>query len=405
MNQKSISILFYLNKSRINAKGQCPIKCRITYLGKRKEFTTGEFVPPELWMSKKQKASLKKPQNSYINMQLDIISSNLKREFLQLQLQEKDFTVQDIFDVYFKVPETQKTTYVIDYFEHYLNKQRKLIGIDLQQATWKKFRYTCNQAADFIRWKYKRKDLPMKELKLQFLEDFEYYLKTERNQRQITVNKCIQRFRRPIRIAVAEGLLLRDPFSLHKPGRVKKQIIFLTQEELSTLKNHTFKQTRLERVKNLFVFCCYTGLAYREMSNLKPVHIQKGFDGIKWIKMTREKTGKLVSVPLLPIAERIIEYYRSDSEFLLPGISNQKFNSYLKEIADILGIEKRITHHTARKTFASTVLLYNDVPMEVVSEILGHSSIKITEAYYGKIVQKRVSKEMYRIAKKIGQLD
>jgi integrase len=324
---------------------------------------------------------------------------------LQLQLQEKDFAVQDIFDVYFKVPEKQKTTYVIDYFEHYLKKYRKLIGIDLQEATWKKFRYTCNQAADFIWWKYRSKDLPMKDLKLQFLSDFEYYLKTERNQRQITVNKYIQRFRRPIRIAVAEGLLLRDPFALHRPGRVRKRIIFLTQEELSTLVNHSFKQTRLERVKNLFVFCCYTGLAYREMSNLKPVHIQKGFDGIKWIKMTREKTGKLVSVPLLPVAERIIEFYRSDSEFLLPRISNQKFNSYIKEIADILGIEKRITHHTARKTFASTVLLYNDVPMEVVSEILGHSSIKLTEAYYGKIVQKRVSKEMIRIAQKMGDFD
>lgn len=403
MNQKSISILFYLERNKKNKKGSCPIKCRITYLGKRKEFATGEFVSPEHWVSKKQKARPIKPQNKYVNIQLEIIVSNVKKEFMQLQLKNKDFTVQDIFDAYFKVSEKQRESYLIDYFQQYLKKQQRLIGIDLHKGTWKKFEYTCQLAADFIWWKYRKKDLPMKQLKLHFLSDFEYYLKTERGQRQITVNKYIQRFRKPIRIALAEGYLPRDPFALHKPGRVKKEVVFLTQEELSLLENYTFSQHRLELVKNLFIFCCYTGLAYKEMANLQPAHIQIGFDGNKWIKMMRGKTGKIVSVPLLPKAEGILGFYRSDSEYLLPRMSNQKINSYLKETADILGIEKRITHHTARKTFASTVLLNNDVPMEIVSELLGHSSIKITQEYYGKIVQRRVSEEMERIARKISR--
>jgi integrase len=154
-------------------------------------------------------------------------------------------------------------------------------------------------------------------------------------------------------------------------------------------------------VKNLFVFCCYTGLAYNEMASLKRAHIQKGFDGNEWIQMKRKKTGKIVSVPLLPRAKEVLQHYANSSELMLPKISNQKINSYLKEMGAILGIQKRITHHTARKTFASTVLLNNDVPMEVVSEILGHSSIKITQEYYGKIVQKRISEEMKRIGRLI----
>jgi integrase len=137
------------------------------------------------------------------------------------------------------------------------------------------------------------------------------------------------------------------------------------------------------------------------MANLKKEHIVKGFDRNEWIKMKRGKTGRLVSVPLLPKAKQLLKLYTSDSEYLLPRMSNQKINSYLKEIGGILGIKKRITHHTARKTFASTVLLNNEVPMEVVSELLGHSSIKITQEYYGKIVQKKVGEEMRRISKKL----
>lgn len=401
MKQKTVSILFYLQKVRINKSGACPIRCRITYQGRRKEFSTGEFVNPEQWMSKRQKASQKTLQNEQTNLQLEIITSNLKKEFLQLQLQNKDFTIQEIYDAYFKVSEKQKEAYVIAYFQEYLKKQKKLIGIDLQLGTWKKFNYACRQAKDFIKWKYGQHDLPMKVLKLQFLHDFEYYLKTERNQSQITINKCIQRFRKPIRIAVAEGYLDQDPFILYKPGRVKKEVIFLTQEELAVFVNHLFEQPRLELVKNLFVFCCYTGLPYNEMANLREEHIVEGFDGNQWIKMKRGKTGKLVSVPLLPKAKQLLKLYANDSGYLLPRMSNQKINSYLKEIAGILGIKKRITHHTARKTFASTVLLNNDVPMEIVSELLGHSSIKITQEYYGKIVQKRVSEEMKRISKKL----
>ena len=400
MNLNQISILFYLNKSKINKKGNCPIKCRITYKKKRKEFSTREFINPLNWNAKKQMAISNSIENKQLNLQLQIIAANIKKEYLKLQLKENEFTVEDIFQHYLGKP-AQHETYLIAYFNEFLKKKKRLIGIDIKLVTWKKYNYACSQAKEFIIWKYRKNDVPLNKIKLHFLNDFEYFLKTEKNQRQVTINKAIQRFRKPIKIAVAEGYLDKDPFALHKPGRVRKEVIFLSVEELERFEKHHFRQPRLQLVKDLFIFCCYTGLAYHEMANLKKEHIVNGFDGNEWIQMKREKTGKMISVPLLPKAKAIMDNYKEVGNLALPKFSNQKINSYLKEIAAIVGIKKPISHHMARKTFASTVLLYNDVPMEIVSELLGHSSMKITQEYYGKVVQKRVSQEMERIARKL----
>lgn len=399
MNQQNLSILFYLQKARINKKETCPIRCRITYKKKRKEFAAGEFVKPDEWDSKRQQAYSKSIVNEQLNTQLEIITAKIRKEYLKLQLSETEFTVEDIFKHYLGKPARQET-YLIAYFKEFLEKRKKLIGIDITKATWKKYYYACQQAQSFIKWQYKKKDIPLEELKPHFLDDFEFYLKTELDQRQVTVNKTIQRLRKPVKTAVGKGYLDKDPFALHKPGRVIKSVIFLTVEELTKLENHKIEQPRLKQVRDLFVFCCYTGLAYNEMRELRTEHIIKGFDGNEWIEMERRKTGKMISVPVLPKAKAILIKYMDDSQAALPTISNQKMNSYLKEIAAIVGIKKRISHHMARKTFASTVLLYNDVPMEIVSELLGHSSIKITQEYYGKIVQRRISEEMNRLSNK-----
>lgn len=184
---------------------------------------------------------------------------------------------------------------------------------------------------------------------------------------------------------------------MHKPGRVRTEVIFLSTDELKLLEEHHFKPARLQLVKDLFIFCCYTGLAYHEMSHLKKEHINKGFDGNLWIQIQREKTGRMIAIPLLPKAKLLLAKYDLSSEYALPKISNQKMNACLKEIAGIVGIKKSISHHLARKTFAPTVLLYNNVPIEVVSELLGHSSITINQEYYGKVVQRGVSQEILRL--------
>jgi len=402
MHLDTPQILFYLNKAKTNSKGVCPIYCRITFLKKRRQLSTGLFINPNDWSAKLQKALNSSEENNLINAQLNIIYQKINKSILTLKLQSDEFTVDDIFEKYLN-KKTSKEDTVVSYFKRFLEKQKKLIGKDLKESTWKKFDYVCSDVESFIIHQYEKKDIPLSELNAQFLDDFEYYLKTVKEQKQVTINKVIQRFRKPVKIALAEGYLNKDPFILHKPGRVKKEVVFLSHKELEKFEKKSFAQPTLQMVKDLFVFCCYTGLAYNEMSKLEKKHLEIGFDGNEWIKIVRDKTNKEVAVPLLDKPKGIIEKYQDkvSNDKLLPTISNQKFNSYLKEIALILEIDKRITHHTARKTFASTVLLYNDIPMEIVSELLGHSSIQITQSYYGKVVQKKVSEAFNTLKKKI----
>lgn len=400
MNQNKLSIRFVINKAKMNKRGLCPISCRLTFKLKRKAISTGEFINPLEWNAKNQKVSSKTIGNQQINLQLEIITTNIKKAHLQLQMLDGEFGVDEIFAKYLGKVE-KKSEYVISYFEKFLVKQSKLIGKDIKLSTWKKSEYVCHDVKVFIESNHSKKDYPLNKLDQSFLDDFEYFLKTVKNQKQITINKAIQRFRKLIRVAVGEGYLQKDPFVFHKPGRVRKEVVFLSTDELYLLEEHHFIQPRLQLVKNLFVFCCYTGLAYHEMAGLKKEHIVNGFDGNEWIQMKREKTDKLISVPLLPKAKMVLDKYQDTGDYALPKFSNQKINSYLKEIADIIGIKKTISHHTARKTFASTVLLYNDVPMEIVSELLGHSCLKITQEHYGKVVQKKVSLEMERLTKKM----
>lgn len=393
MNNK-LNITMRPVSGSLNKEGKCSIRCRITYNRQRKEFSTGIFINPDHWDRRRRAAFENTENGDYINKQLGLIINKMNQAFLFLQVHPGSFNVEDIYSIY-RGEKVKHDYQVVEYFDLFLDQLKLLVGIDLEQVTWNKFMYIKNDVKAFVLWKFNRIDYPLNKLKMQFLRDFEFYLKTVKQQRQITINKSIQRFRKVIKNAVGEGFLMKDPFMLFKVKGIRKEVVFLSPEELRSLEQFDFSQHRLTMVRNLFVFCCYTGLAYAEMTALLKKHIVKGFDGQLWIEMERNKTKKMIRVPLLPKALEILHYYKDEEA--LPKISNQRFNSYLKEIADIVGIEKRLTHHTARKTFASTVLLYNDVPMEIVSELLGHSSMSITQEYYGKIVQRKVGEEMKRI--------
>lgn len=396
MNHSKLSILFVAYLAKKNQKGLCPLKCRLTFNKKRKEFACGVMVDPERWDSKLQKVE----GDKLFNSNLDIIRSKIQKVYMTLELEQDSFTVQDIANKYLNKPGQDKT-YLIIYYNSYLKKLKSLIGKELKESTYRKFEYVRNDLKNFVWSKYKKRDIPLEDLKLSFLDDFDYYLKTKKEQKQVTINKSIQRFRKVIKVAYAEGLLNNNPFLLHKPKRVTKVITYLSGEELEALETYNFKLSRLELVRDLFVFSCYTGLAYLEMKQLKKKHIIRNFDGKLWIQMKREKTEKNLSIPILDKANDIISKYSGHSELIFPAYSNQKINAYLKEIAVIVGIEKNLTHHVARKTFATTVLLFNGVPMEIVSELLGHSSIQITQDYYGKIVQKKVGLEMADLTKRL----
>lgn len=400
MNYNKILSLFYLQKNRINKQGKCPIRCRITFNKKRKEFSTGLFINPNHWKSKQQKAHLPNKENDFINTQISLITQKVNQAFLYLQVNNENFDVEDIYLQYKgKNTKTEKT--VLEVFQIHNEKVEKLIGKEYVLPTLWKFKQARNLLKDYIKYQYNKNDFLFKELDLQFIKNYEFYLKTEKSLAQSSTYKAIQRFRKIIKIAIAEGYLDKDPFILYKVKRPKSKIVYLTANELSLLEQHIFKQIRLQQVKDMFVFCCYTGLAFTEMIELEDKHIVTGFDGNKWLKIHRKKTNTTLSIPLLAKALEIIAIYQDKNKRIFPIISNQKFNSYIKEIAEIIGIEKRLTHHIARKTFATTVLLYNDVPMEIVSELLGHSKITITQDHYAKVVQKKVSEQMVNLNKRL----
>lgn len=396
-----LSILFLLRRNKINSRGLCPIECRITLDKQRKPFSTGIFINPKNWDSNKQLTKPPNEENNYTNKQLSLIKNKINQAFLLLQVKEEPFDVNDSYNQY--AGKTLAKEYkLIEYYQIYLDRLKKLIGIEIKQQTWDKFSYIKEDVSEFIKYHYKKSDMKLKDLDFNFISEFEYYSKTELKHKQVTINKALQRLKKVVKQSVLNGYLDKNPFEEHKPKKVYPKIIFLTQQELDKLENHTFQSDSLNRVKDCYIFCCYTGLAYREMFELRKDDLITKPDGITWIYQKREKTERTFSVPLiLPKALQIMEAYSSESEFLLPRISNQSFNRLLKEIAFTLEISKNLTHHTARKTFASTVLLNNNIPIEVVSKLLGHSKITTTQEYYAELMPEKLSENLNFLKEKL----
>jgi len=399
MEINKLNILFVISKSRINKAGLAPLFCRITYQEERKQFATGLFVNPSQWQNNKQKAHPPNEHNKFINSQLSLIKNEINQAFLFLQLQKSDFDTEKIYKQYKGETQNDDKT-LMDVFNYHNNKMKSLVGIECSINSWERYHNTHNHIKDFLWSKFKRKDMKLKDMQFSFITDFEYFLKVEKKFKPTTTYRSVGRFRKIIRVAVAMDYLVKDPFLLYRTKEPKKEIVYLTMEELKSIENHKFASDRLQHVADMFIFCCYTGLAFQEMANLKREHITKKFDDNLWIEMYRQKTNRKFSVPLLSKAIAVLDKYLEQGN-PLPVISNQRFNSYLKEIAEITGINKTLTHHIARKTFATTILLYNDIPIEIVSELLGHSKISMTQEHYAKIMDGKISEHISRLQEKL----
>lgn len=390
-------VLFYIRRAKLNSRGMAPLQCRITYNKKRCEFSTSIFVHPDDWDAKSQLVVSKSNKIRSINNQLQMICQLFLQHFNTLVSTNKPFDVFDVYELYKGEP-VQKVMYILEYTYSYLEKYKTLIDIDIKKATWKKYENAYMNLSEFLKVKKKVSDFKMSEVDLMFIRDFELYLKVDKGLSQATINKILQRLKKVVITAFEYKLIEVNPFSEYRFVLYKKPIVYLTNEELIRMEEVILKRTNLAMIRDMFVFCCYTGLAYNEMRSLCHHDIINGFDGNDWIQLIREKTNKPVNIPLLPKAKAIIDKFKGESIYVLPRISNQKFNSYIKDVAIEAGVSKNVTHHTARKTFASTILLYNEVPIEIVSELLGHSSIKVTQESYAHLCNRKVSETMKRLS-------
>ena len=402
----SFSILYYIRKSKQDKKGMCPIIGRITVNGKRSEISLHRKVKLEDWDTNSGRAKNSKTSNRELNRYLE----DIRARFYQIQgkfiTDGRNYTAELIRNT-FQGKGTRHKTLLIIYVEH--NKEiSELVGREFSSGAYLRHLRTARHLKAFIKKEYSHEDINIKEVDLKFISRFEHYLKTNlKSCGQNTVTKYVVNLKKIMRLCYANDWISKDPFYHWKAKWKKVERDILNERELRTLMGAELPSKRLEQVRDIFVFCCFTGLSYIDVQKLSNKHIVQGMDGGKWIKIKRSKTDTMSSIPFLPIAQRITDKYSMGSKIadggqLLPVISNQKMNSYLKEIGKLCGIHKKLTFHLSRHTFATTVTLANGIPIESVSKMLGHQSLKTTQIY-AKVIDQKLEKDMAKLVGKFSK--
>lgn len=408
MNTK-LSVLFFVKRTKTNVDGLLPIFIRVTVNGERIEFSTKRFTTSEKWSVEGKRMKGTSAESKATNSYLDTLKAKVYDYQQQLIREDEVVNAENMRN---KIMGVEKRKHmIVGIFQNHNNEIRALIGKDYAAATLVRYETSLKHTVDFMKWKYRISDIDIKKIDHEFITSYEFYLKSVCNCCQNTASKYIKNFGKIIRICLANGWLDKNPFINYKGKVVEVERAFLSMEEIETMLNKEFVSDRLNLVKDIFLFSCFTGLAYADVKKLSRKNIGFGVDGERWIFINRTKTDTRSNIPILPIAAFILDKYEDhpqvvNQEKLLPILSNQKMNSYLKEIADVCGINKELTYHIARHTFATTVTLSNGVPIESVSKMLGHKNLKTTQ-HYAKILDLKVSIDM-RILKdkfsKIGTL-
>ena len=395
-----LRITYYLYEFKRTKQGEVPIYCKLTTDGiNRQQFSTRLYIRPEIWDKDAQCVRGTSEDAVLINRRLQDITVELKSIERKLYEADGNVSLDEIYSLYKNKTANEHTLCGI--FRERIKRMESLVGKEYSPSTLQKFREVFAHVERYIQNLYKSTDIPIRRVDYFFVKQFEDTLLSQ-GLKAITINKIMQRLRQMVVYAFKCNYIQQDPFVEYRPLKERKRLVFLMQEELKLLEDYHFAQQRLEEVKNIYLFSVYTGLAYHEAQALQPKHIVKGFDGRNWINLVRQKTDREIAAPLLPQAEKLIiwfEKFCKVNEYVQPRISNQKVNSYLREIAEVVGIDKKLTHHTARKTFATTILLYNDVPIEVVSKLLGHSDISVTQRSYAQVLNKNISNHIGRLEK------
>lgn len=408
----SFTLLFYIKRSKADKNGYANIYIRITVNGKRSEMSIKRKVHIDKWSSEAGKAKGYSNEAQEINRYIDMITNKIYRIHQRLVDDNMPVTAVGIKDVYLGKKKNQRM--LLEIFQEHNDRVNSLIGKDFAYGTAERYRTAKKHVEDYVKLEYEVNDVPVRAVNHKFISGLEYYLKTVRNCSHNTAIKYITNFKKIIRIAYANNWISTDPFYNWKARLKTVDREFLTQEEIQRMIEKELHTTRLDQVKDIFIFCCFTGLAYSDVKKLSKDDIVIGIDGEKWIKTKRTKTNTKSNIPILPTPNAILEKYAEHPDMLstdkvLPVLSNQKMNAYLKEIADLCEIPKNLTFHLARHTFATTVTLTNGVPIESVSKMLGHKSLKTTQ-HYAKILDRKVSDDMkalkgkFNLSKSINQV-
>jgi site-specific recombinase XerD len=399
----NLSFLFYLKKPKGYLSGSVPIYLRLTVCGQRAEMSTGKDCLPERWNSDAGLAKGNTEDVKSLNAYLSILQGKVHQYHNQLMATGEAITAETLKN---KVSgKSERARSLVKIFQDHNNQVEALLNDEFAPGTLERYKTSLKHTIDFLKWKFRISDIDIRRIDHAFITDYEFYLRSVRKCNNNTAVKYIKNFGKIIRICIANGWLDKSPFVNYKSKVKEVERAFLVEEEIQVLASKEFATDRLNQVKDIFLFSCFTGLAYIDVKKLTKNNITIGIDGEKWIYTNRQKTDTRSNIPLLPMAEEIIAKYKEHPQCLnegklLPVLSNQKMNAYLKEMADVCGINKELTFHIARHTFATTVTLTNGVPIESVSKMLGHKNLRTTQ-HYAKILDRKVSDDMKILKSKL----
>ena len=401
--KSTFRVLFYVKRNAQRKNGNAPIVARITVDGKIVQFSTKLEIAPEQWNTELGRAVGRSAEIQHVNTLLDEIRAAVNRIYHEIKRRDSVVTAEKVKNEFLGLSEDNKT--LLELFARHNEDVFKLVGISKSKATYQKYEVTRRHLAEFIRSRYNLSDISLKEINNLFINDFEVYLMGTAGCGANTTAKFMQFFKRIILIARNNGWIHADPFSNYKIRIARVDRGYLTQEEIERIMDKKFATKRLEQVRDIFVFSCFCGLAYIDVKNLRETNIRQSFDGGWWIMGKREKTGVHFNIPLLDIPKKILEKYKGTlpDGGLLPVLSNQKMNSYLKEIGDVCGIDKEISFHLARHSFA-TLILSKGVSIESVSKMLGHTNIQTTQIY-ARVINEKIRDDMALFAGKMRDVE
>jgi len=396
---KNVTILMYL-KSRKNSKGEHPIYLRLTVDGKRKEMSLNRSISAKRWGKNRGKGSSEeiKILNKYL-LSVEHRINQMEQELINNNIL---VTIEGLINKYNGVEDKIHT--LVEVFKYENERIKRLVEV----GTYKKYVTVLNHVEKYIEHQYNLSDIDINEIDHQFVTDFDYYLRTEKNIANNSTIRIVNTLKKIVRVTLDKGWIAKDPFRSYKPKKENVETRYLTQVEIDAIYKKEFSIKRLEQVSRVFVFCSYTGLAYVDVKLLSKNNIVKDMDGDSWIKINRKKTNTISKIPILPIAQEILDKYKDDplvlnSGKLLPVLSNQKMNAYLKEIGDICGVKTQLTSHLARHSFATTIALTNGLPIETLSKIMGHKTLNMT-LHYGKLLDTKLSSDVAKLKESLKKI-
>ena len=395
MERNYFSVLFYIKKAKLLKNGEAPICLRITVNGKRAEIQIKRSVEIDKWNTRRECAIGKDRKYLELNHYLETVRTRVLRIHRELEQDDKPITAEILKKLFYGEKQTPKM--LLEVFKEHNAKYRELIGKDVVKATVLRYERTVRYLEEFLKKEYRLNDIPLCNINREFISNFEFFIKTEKSCAQNTTVKYLKNLKKIITLALTNKWMTDNPFFGVRFKQTQSNREFLSEEELHIIMEKEFNIPRLEIVRDIFVFCCLSGLAFTDIKHLRPGHITKDPNGEDWIRKPREKTNNMCHIPLLDIPALIAEKYKNNpicvqKNMVLPVPCNQRMNSYLKEIADMCGITKKLTTHVARHTFAC-IALANKVSMETIARMLGHSDIRTTKIY-AKVLDTTVSKEM-----------